>query len=101
MQHINEEDYKTLVLESKGIVLLDFFASWCGPCRMLGPVLEEVEDERKISVFKMDVDEYQDVPREFGVLSIPNVCIFKDGKFIEKFVGYKSKEQIYQIIDKI
>lgn len=101
MQHINEEDYKTLVLESKGIVLLDFFASWCGPCRMLGPVLEEVEDERKISVFKMDVDEYQDVPREFGVLSIPTVCIFKDGKFIEKFVGYKSKEQIYQIIDKI
>ena len=100
MKHINEQQYKQEVLLSKGVVLLDFYASWCGPCRMLSPVLEEIEDERKIPVFKMDVDEYQSVPREYGVMSIPTVCIFKDGVFQEKFVGFRGKEQILEVVEK-
>ena len=100
MKHINEQQYKEEVLTSKGVVLLDFYASWCGPCRMLSPVLEEIEDERKIPVFKMDVDEYQSVPREYGVMSIPTVCIFKDGVFQEKFVGFRGKEQILELVEK-
>lgn len=100
MKHINETEYKDEVLTSKGVVLLDFYASWCGPCRMLSPVLEEIEDERKIPVFKMDVDECQSVPREYGVMSIPTVCIFKDGVFQEKFVGFRGKEQILEVVEK-
>lgn len=100
MKVINEQQYKDEVLNSKGVVLLDFYASWCGPCRMLAPVLEEIEDERKIAVFKMDVDECQAVPREYGVMSIPTVCIFKDGAFQEKFVGFMGKEQILEHLAK-
>lgn len=100
MKIINEEQYKQEVLNSNGVVLLDFFATWCGPCRMLSPVLEEVEEESKVAVFKMDVDECQTVPREYGVMSIPTVCIFKDGKFQEKFLGYRAKEEIVEILQK-
>lgn len=100
MRIINEEEYKNEVLNSSGVVVLDFFASWCGPCRMIAPVLEEVEEEKGISVFKMDVDECQTVPREYGVMSIPTVCIFKDGKFQEKFLGFRQKEEIEEIIEK-
>jgi len=100
MKVINEEQYKNEVLGSKGVVVLDFFASWCGPCRMIAPELEEVEEETGISVFKMDVDECQRVPREYGVMSIPTVCIFKDGKFQEKFLGYRNQDEIKEILSK-
>lgn len=98
MKVIDEKEYKEEVLNSSGVVLLDFFASWCGPCRMIAPILEEVEEELDIKVFKMDVDECENVPREYGVMSIPTVCIFKDGKFQEKFLGFRQKEEIEDII---
>lgn len=100
MKHINEQQYKEEVLTSQGLVLLDFFATWCGPCRMLSPELEELEQEQNILVFKMDVDECQAVPREYGVMSIPTVCIFKDGVFQEKFTGYRTKDDILELLRK-
>ena len=100
MKVINENEYKELVLNGSGVVVLDFYASWCGPCRMLAPILEEVEEETSVTVYKMDVDECASVPREYGVMSIPTVCIFKDGKFQEKFIGFKQKEEIIDILSK-
>lgn len=100
MKVINEQEYKNEVLKSKGVVLLDFYASWCGPCRMIAPVLEELEEENNIKVLKMDVDENTNVPKEYGVMSIPTVCIFKDGEFKEKFLGYRQKEEIEEILNK-
>lgn len=100
MKLINEQEYKDLVENSKGIVMLDFFATWCNPCRLLGDVLLEVEDETKVPLYKMDVDECMDVPRQFGVMSIPTVAIFRDGKFQEKFVGYRDKGEVREILNK-
>lgn len=100
MKLINEQEYKDLLLNTKGVVMLDFFATWCSPCRMLGDVLLEVEDETKIPLYKMNVDECLNVPREYGVLSIPTVCIFKDGKFIDKFIGYRDKDEVKEILYK-
>jgi len=100
MRVINEKEYKELVINSRGVVVLDFYASWCGPCRMLAPILEEVEEETNVTIYKMDVDECQSVPREYGVMSIPTVCIFNDGKFQEKFIGLKQKEEIIEILNK-
>lgn len=100
MKHIDEQQYKDEVLNSQGLVLLDFFATWCGPCRMLAPELEELEQEQNIPVFKMDVDECQVVPREYGVMSIPTVCIFKDGTFQEKFTGFRTKDDILELLRK-
>lgn len=100
MKQITEEQYKTEVLNSKGVVMLDFYATWCGPCRMIAPVLEEIEEEMGVALYKMDVDECQSVPREYGVMSIPTVCVFKDGEFKEKFLGYRQKEEIKEILKK-
>ena len=100
MKEISEREYESEILNSSGVVVLDFFASWCGPCRMLAPVLEEVEEDNPVKVFKMDVYECQNIPRQFGVMSIPTVCIFKDGKFQEKFLGFRQKDEIEDLIKK-
>ena len=97
---INEQQYQDIVLKSNGVVMLDFFATWCAPCRALGQILEEVEDELKIPLYKMDVDQCVDVPRDYGVMSIPTVCIFKDGQLQEKFIGYRDKNGVKEILKK-
>ena len=84
-------------LTKEGIVLVDFYAEWCGPCKMLGPVLEDLD----LNVIKVDVDKHNELAIENGVMSVPTVFIYKDGKVVDKFIGFRSKEDIEKIIENI
>lgn len=86
----------------KGLVLIDFWATWCGPCRMQAPILDQLEqeyDEEELRIAKMDVDENPETPQQFGIMSIPTLMLKKDGQVVEKAVGVHSKEQLRQMID--
>lgn len=98
---ITNDNFKSEVLESDIPVLLDFWAEWCSPCRMLSPVVEEVAAERegKIKVGKVNVDEEILLANEFGVSSIPTVVILKGGKSVAKTVGYMPKAELDAFID--
>ena len=76
--------------------LVDFYADWCGPCKMLAPVLEELKNE--IKIIKVNVDESEEVAMKYGVMSIPTLVFFKEGKLVHKMVGYSSKEALLDII---
>lgn len=93
---ITDSSFKDVVLNSDKPVLVDFWAVWCGPCRMLGPVIEELANdfESKAVVGKIDVDNNQDVSAQYGIRSIPTVLIFKNGEVVDKIVGVERKEVI-------
>lgn len=83
-----EEDFSEII---KGRVLVDFYADWCGPCKMLAPILEEVDF---IDVLKINVDDFQDIAVKYGVMSIPTLIKFENGEEVKKTIGYKTKEEI-------
>lgn len=89
----NESEFNSLV--SNGIVLVDFYATWCGPCKMLAPVLEEVASDRdELKVVKMDIDENMELAKTYGVMSVPTLMLFKDGNMVSKKIGFMPKELI-------
>ena len=94
--HITNQNFKEEVLQSGVPVLVDFWAPWCGPCRMLGPILDELaaEDEGKVIIAKVNVDEEMDLAARFGVVSIPTMVFFRDGKMEERLVGVQPKEKL-------
>ena len=79
-------------------VLVDFYADWCGPCKMISPILEQVEKEEDITVVKVNVDEFQNLAMQFGVMTIPNLKLFKKGKIMNENVGLMSKEEVKNFI---
>ena len=99
LKHVNSaEEFDSLIKEGK--VLVDFFATWCGPCKMLSPVLEEVSRENEdLLVLKIDVDEVGDLAARYGIQAIPTLMLFKDGKRLETRMGYQNKNQLLAFIN--
>ena len=97
---LNQQNFDEIT--SKGVVLVDFWATWCGPCKMMAPNVEEIATEYKgkVTVGKVDVDECQELATRFGIMSIPTLIVFKDGENKEVLVGYRLKMQIAQVLDK-
>ena len=91
---VNQDNFQKEVLEFKGKFLVDFWASWCGPCQMLGPIIDEIGDEYKdkIKVAKVDVDENQNLALQYNISSIPAVLIFDQGKVIDTIIGFHQKQ---------
>ena len=97
--NINNNNFQGEVMHSEKLVLLDFWASWCGPCRMVAPVLEEIAAERSdIKVCKINVDEQPELAARFGVMSIPTLVVMKNGKVINQAVGARPKAQILAML---
>ena len=95
---LTAENFETEVLLSKQTVLVDFWATWCGPCRMIAPEIEAIAAEGRVKVGKVNVDEQPELAIRFGIDSIPTVLIFKDGKLAERAVGYRKKEQLEALL---
>lgn len=95
IKYLKEEDFESEI--KSGVVLVDFYADWCGPCQRMGEVLETMSD---INVLKVNTDEHNDLALSFGVMSIPTLILFKDGSTVGKLIGLQSKEDIEEFIKK-
>lgn len=93
---VTDSSFDQEVLRSAQPVLVDFWATWCGPCRMIAPILEQLADEEatRLKIAKLDVDQNPDTAQRFGVMSIPTLLLFKGGQPVERLVGYMPKEQL-------
>ena len=97
VNNINEKEFKDKI--SNGKVLVDCFATWCGPCKMLAPIIDELASEvDTYSFYKLDVDENENIAREYGIMSIPTLLIFENGELKDKLVGFKSMEELKEIL---
>lgn len=96
--HGKKDTFHDLI--SNDLVLVDFFATWCGPCKMLGPVLEDLDSDRaNVKIVKVDIDESRDLAREYGVMSVPTLLLFKNGTLVSQKVGFMPKEMLIEWIN--
>jgi len=96
-----DANFQEVALDKEGIAVIDFWAEWCGPCKMIGPVIEELatEMEGKVTIGKMNVDSNKDIPLKYGVRSIPTILILKNGELVDKHVGVTSKQALAEKIN--
>lgn len=101
-KQIKQEEFKSEVIEAKGVTVVDFWAPWCGPCKMLGPVIEELDSEEDdIKFVKVNTDENREISIQYGIASIPTLCVFKDGNLVGKISGFRPKEDLLSEIKNI
>ena len=98
---ITKENFEEVVLENQLPGLVDFWATWCGPCKMIGPIVEEIAEELegKVAVGKINVDKQPELANRYGVMSIPTLLVFKNGEITNKKIGYMPKEKILEMLD--
>ena len=97
---VNKANFDTEIKASERVVLLDFYADWCGPCRMVAPLIEEIAEERSdILVGKVNVDEVPELAMQFGIVSIPTIIVMKNGEAVNKIVGARPKAEILSLLD--
>jgi len=103
VQEVGDDTFQSEVIQATEPVLIDFWAPWCGPCRNIGPIVEELAQEYagRLKVVKMNVDDHQRTPGQFGVRGIPNLILFKGGQVQEQIVGAVPKAQLVRAIDKV
>lgn len=99
--NLNKENFEQEVLKSDKTVLVDFWATWCGPCQMIAPVVEDIANEGKVKVGKVNVDDEQELAINYGVMSIPTLIFFKNGNPVKEVVGFHSKSELEEIINEI
>jgi thioredoxin 1 len=102
MAIFNGTDQNITTEMKEGLVLVDFWAPWCGPCKMIAPVLEDIDAEmgEQVKIIKLNVDENPETTREYQVMSIPTLILFKDGKIVDQVIGFRSKEALVEVIEK-
>lgn len=98
VEHLTENNFAEKI--ARGVVLVDFFATWCGPCRMLSPVVEEIGEEcdGSFAVYKIDIDEAEDAVMELGIMSVPTLVVFKDGAEMQRMIGVRPKAEILSAV---
>lgn len=103
MNAINKNNFDQEVLKSEMPVLVDFFATWCGPCKMLGPVLESVAQEfqGKAKVVKVDIDESPELAGQYGITAVPTLLVFSGGKVVQKAMGFQSQKQLAALLNSV
>ena len=101
IQHVTDASFEKEVLKSEAPVLVDYWAEWCGPCKMIAPILDEVarDYDGKLRIVKVNVDENQSVPSKYGIRGIPTLMLFRGGEVVETKVGALSKSQLTQLLD--
>ncbi|RME60144.1 MAG: thioredoxin [Candidatus Dadabacteria bacterium] len=103
IKEITDNDFETEVLKSETPVLVDFWAPWCGPCKSIAPVLDELANDYsgRLKIVKVNVDENQMTPAKYEVRGIPNLIFFKNGEVVDQVIGYVTKEQLSEVVDKV
>ena len=101
IQNTTDADFSTMVSEPDKLILVDMWAEWCGPCKMMEPVLEEIAEEysEKLTVVKLNIDQNQETPLKFGVMNIPTLIFFRDGKEVDRVIGAFPKKQLINRIE--